>query len=164
MSVVDDRPSDQPVFDSRPDTWEHIHTVRGLLNLVVKELLDRSQDHDQTKLVEPELKGFDEFSPRLRATTFNSSEYHELKAGLEEALAHHYATYRHHPEHHPRGIRGMNLIDLLEMFCDWTAATERHEDGDIMQSIETQQDRFHYGDELKEIFENTARALREMAV
>lgn len=52
-------------------------------------------------------------------------------------------------------IRGMNLISLLEMLCDWKAATLRHNDGDIRKSIEINQRRFGYSDELKQILLNT---------
>jgi hypothetical protein len=53
------------------------------------------------------------------------------------------------------GIQGMNLVDLVEMICDWKAATLRHENGDIFKSIEMNQNRFGYSDELKQIFINT---------
>lgn len=53
-------------------------------------------------------------------------------------------------------LRGMNLIDLIEMLCDWKAAGERHADGDIARSISHNQKRFHYSDELRQIMENTA--------
>ena len=46
-------------------------------------------------------------------------------------------------------------LDILEMLCDWKAATLRHKDGDIRKSIEINQKRFGYSDELKRIFLNT---------
>ena len=53
----------------------------------------------------------------------------------------------------------MNLIDLIEMLCDWKAATLRHEDGDIIKSIEINSKRFDYGGLLKQIFLNTINDL-----
>jgi len=50
----------------------------------------------------------------------------------------------------------MDLLDLVEMLCDWKAATERHKDGDLLRSIEQNQKRFLYSDELKQILINTA--------
>ncbi len=50
-------------------------------------------------------------------------------------------------------------MDLVEMFCDWMAATERMADGDIMNSIEINQARFGYSDDLAEIFRNTVECL-----
>lgn len=61
----------------------------------------------------------------------------------------------HHPEFYENGICGMNLLDLVEMLCDWKAATLRHNDGDIRRSIEINQKRFGYSDELKQILLNT---------
>lgn len=58
------------------------------------------------------------------------------------------------PETH-KGLHGMSLLDLVEMLCDWKAATLRHADGDIRRSIEINQKRFGYSDELKQIFLNT---------
>lgn len=56
-------------------------------------------------------------------------------------------------------IKGMSLLDLLEMLCDWKAATLRHNDGDILRSIEINQKRFGYSDELKQILLNTVGEL-----
>jgi hypothetical protein len=56
-------------------------------------------------------------------------------------------------------LRGMNLIDLLEMLCDWKAAGERHANGDLLRSIEVNQKRFGYSDELKQILLNTVGSL-----
>jgi hypothetical protein len=53
----------------------------------------------------------------------------------------------------------MNLIDLVEMLCDWYAASKRHNDGDIMKSIEINQKRFGFSDDLRQILENTVKDL-----
>ena len=49
----------------------------------------------------------------------------------------------------------MNLVSILEMLCDWKAATLRYADGDIHKSIELNQKRFGYSDEFKQVFLNT---------
>lgn len=146
-------------FDSRPDTYLHISVVRGYLLEVVKELVDRAHEHDASKLEAPELETFDRFTQRLRSSTFGSDEYKENLRGMGEALDHHYANNRHHPQHYPNGIDDMTLMDLIEMICDWMAAVQRHDDGDIDRSIEINQPRFEYGDQLKRIFQNTVKAL-----
>lgn len=53
------------------------------------------------------------------------------------------------------GIAGMTLIDLVEMFCDWAAAVQRHADGDLARSIEINRERFGISDQLAQILENT---------
>ena len=50
----------------------------------------------------------------------------------------------------------MNLVDIVEMFCDWKAATERHHDGNLHKSIEKNAVRFEMNAQLVKIFENTA--------
>lgn len=141
--------------DSRPDTYAHIQAVQGFLGRMVRRLTIRSEVHDRSKLATPEVEVFDEYTGRLAGTTYGSDEYRACLAAMKPALDHHYAANRHHPEHFPDGIRGMTLLDLVEMLCDWKAATMRHHDGDIRRSIEINQKRFGYSDELKQILLNT---------
>jgi hypothetical protein len=148
------RQGDQ-MTDSRPETYKHIHAVQGFLSRMIVDLLRRQQEHDQSKLASPEVEVFDEFTPKLADMTYGSDEYRACLAAMRPALDHHNAHNSHHPEHYPDGIRGMSLLDLLEMICDWKAASQRHADGDIRRSIEINQRRFGYSDELKQIFLNT---------
>jgi hypothetical protein len=150
--------------DERFRTIRHIETVRNHLNAVVRELLTRAEQHDQSKLQNPEREMFDEYTPLLRASTYGSEEYKGFLAGMSKALAHHYEQNRHHPEHFPNGIQGMNLIDVLEMICDWKSSTLRHADGDIYKSIEINQQRFGYSDELAQLLRNTADWLNSQSV
>lgn len=142
-------------YDSRADTYRHIQEVQRLLFAVLTELMRRSNVHDQSKLHSPEKEVFDEFTPKLAGSTYGSEEYKEFLAAMKPALEHHYKFNSHHPEHHEEGIRGMDLLDVLEMLVDWKAATLRHNDGDIRKSIEINQKRFGYSDELKQILLNT---------
>lgn len=136
-------------------TNEHIKDVENNLYFFITELINRSLVHDKSKIEEPELKTFAEMTPKLKSSTYGSEEYKGFLEQMKIALSHHYANNRHHPEHFKDGIRGMNLVDLVEMVCDWTAAVKRHDDGDIYSSIEKNQKRFGYSDELKQILRNT---------
>ncbi|MFS1518583.1 DUF5662 family protein [Bacillus sp. SCS-151] len=139
------------------DTVEHIMQVRKLMIIVIDELLLRATEHDKSKLSSPELEGFTEYSPKLKKSTYGSDEYIENLKGLKVTLDHHYLNNSHHPEHFENGIQGMNLIDLVEMFCDWKAATIRHKDGDIRKSIEINKERFNMSDDLVQILKNTVK-------
>lgn len=141
------------------DTFRHIERVRNLLNICVKELLDRAEKHDQSKLESPEVESFTEYTPKLAASTYGSVEYDDFKKAIKPALDHHYANNRHHPEHHKNGINDMSLFDLLEMLVDWKAASERHNDGNIRKSIEINGNRFNMSPQLITIFENTVKDL-----
>lgn len=139
------------------ETMKHIERVRNLLNYVVEELLKRGEEHDQTKLESPEVEMFAEYTDRLADCTYGSKEYDELRKQLDPALKHHYAKNRHHAEHHENGIDDMNLIDIVELFCDWTAASERHNDGNILKSIQHNRSRYNLSDQLAKILTNTAK-------
>lgn len=136
-------------------TMQHIERVRDLLNKMVVHLLFRGELHDQSKLESPEVEAFTAKTAELAGTTYGSKAYDQNKAEIQAALQHHYANNRHHPEHFRNGIRDMNLIDLLEMFCDWKAASERHTDGNLRKSIEINGQRFQMSSDLIEIFNNT---------
>ena len=149
------------VYDSTKDTLKHIKRVKFYIKNCVKELYKRAKLHDQDKIhnsIEKAL--FDEFTSKLKNCTYGSDEYKSNLESLKPALETHYLNNRHHPEHFINGISDMNLIDLLEMICDWKASSERHADGDILKSIEINQKRFGYSDDLKNIFVNTAIFLK----
>lgn len=113
--------------------------------------------HDASKLQEPEKSAFDRMTPKLKGLTYGSQEYKDALAELKPALDHHYANNSHHPEHWKlNGINGMDLMDLVEMLCDWKAATMRHADGDFGKSMEISEKRFEIGWQLMQILHNTA--------
>jgi hypothetical protein len=56
-------------------------------------------------------------------------------------------------------VNHMTLLDLVEMICDWKAASERHNNGNIRKSIEVNGKRFEMSPQLIRIFENTADLL-----
>jgi hypothetical protein len=56
-------------------------------------------------------------------------------------------------------VQDMSLLDVLEMLVDWKAATMRHANGDIRKSIEINQQRFGFSDELKRLMLNTLELL-----
>ena len=148
-------------YDSTKDTLKHIKRVKFYIKNSVKELYKRAKLHDHDKIYNSIEKAlFDEFTSKLKNCTYGSDEYKSNLESLKPALEIHYLNNRHHPEHFTNGINEMNLIDLLEMICDWKASSERHTDGDILKSIEINQERFGYSDDLKNIFVNTAIFLK----
>jgi hypothetical protein len=144
-------------YDSTADTLAHIRRVQDLIDEVIGELDDRWSTHDASKLQPPEKETFDRVTPLLKASEYGSDEYFAQLADMKVALDHHYATYRHHPEHHENGFRGMNLIDVMEMLADWKAATERMNDGNLEGSIFKNAERFGYGHDIGNLLLNTAR-------
>lgn len=143
-------------YDSTAETLDHIAKVRGRMAQVIIGLRLRSTTHDNSKLHDPEKAMFDEYVPKLKALTYGSREYEETRREmLKNALGHHYLHNSHHPEHFENGVEGMSLLDLIEMFVDWKAATEKHLDGDFSRSLVINANRFGLDPQLAAIFENT---------
>src|SRR5437879_230733 len=147
-------------YDSTADTLKHALRVGELMSQLITELINRSLRHDRSKTEDPELATFNEFTPKLRDSTYGSEEYRRYLSEMSLGLAHHYEANRHHPEHFPNGVSGMTLVDLIEMLADWRAATERHADGSLVKSLRIQEERFGISDQLAEILWNTAREFR----
>ena len=145
------------MYDSYQDTIDHKSKVYEYISVLKKHLINRGVSHDDSKLQYPEKEIFDDVTPKLKTLTYGSDEYKEQLKEMDIALKHHYENNSHHPEHYENGILDMDLIDICEMICDWKAASERHSDGDIMESISINQKRFKYSDELKQILENTVK-------
>lgn len=139
------------------ETYKHIAKVQGYLNGFAKDLIDRGQNHDNSKLESPEVEIFGEHTEELSTVEYGSPEYQECLARVKPAIDHHYAKNRHHTEHWPNGIEDMTLLDLVEMLADWKAATERNKDGNIRKSIDHNAGKYKMSPQLKKIFENTVR-------
>ena len=138
------------------ETKLHISNVQKYIKIITSELENRGINHDKTKLEDPELPLFVEYTPKLSFSTYGSEEYKTFLSGLKPALDHHYAKNKHHPEHYPNGINDMTLVDLLELFADWKSATLRHNDGNLLKSIEINSKRFNIDSQLAQILKNTA--------
>lgn len=136
---------------------KHIQRVRYFLSQMIEELDHRARVHDLSKLESPEAEIFGEFTPELSKTEYGSSEYKTLLEKVKPAIEHHYSRNRHHPEHWPEGVNDMTIIDIIEMLCDWRAATERNKNGNIRKSIEHNKERYGLSDQLARIMENTVR-------
>lgn len=142
-------------YDSRIDTQAHIDRVATFLNQFAGILQERAIVHDKSKLMSPEKEVFDRVTPQLRGLEYGSDEYKASLAEMGDALKNHYIQNSHHPEHYPNGINDMTLFDIVEMLCDWKAATERHATGNLHKSIEINTERFKMSPQLAEIFVNT---------
>lgn len=146
-------------FDSRPETLDHIVKVQSYLSLIAHQLRVRGVQHDASKLHSPEKELYDEWTPKLKALTYGGDEYNAGLVEMGPALQHHYQHNSHHPQHYPGGINDMSLLDVVEMLCDWYAATQRHADGDLSESIKFNCKRFGIDPQIGLILANTAKDL-----
>jgi hypothetical protein len=144
-------------YDSSEATLAHQRRVCNLMVRLAQQIIDRAAIHDQSKLSAEEKPYFDRATPILKYLDYGTEEYHAALNDIKAALSHHYLHNRHHPEHFSDGIAAMNLVDLIEMICDWIAATERHQSGNIWESITHNSTRFGYDGNMIAILENTVR-------
>ncbi len=59
-------------------------------------------------------------------------------------------------------ISKMNIIDVIEMFCDWYAAVAKHKDGSFFKSIKVNSKRFKMSKQLEAIFMNSIRLISDI--
>lgn len=148
------------MYDSRKDTQEHIDKVKFYMLQFCSEMIERAENHDKSKLDSEEKPYFDEFTPLLSKSKYGTPEYMSMLDDLQVALDHHYKNNSHHPQYHKNGIDDMTLFDIVEMFFDWKASSERHDDGDIYFSIASNKNRFKMSNQLCNIFANTAKKMK----
>ena len=147
--------------ECKAQTQKHINNVRLFMLQCIQEIASKADIHDSSKLSSPELETFVKYTPKLANSVYGSKQYYKFLTAMKPALDHHYSVSRHHPEHFRKGLKGMNLLDLVEMLCDWKAASKRHKTGNFRKSIIQNQKRFKYSNELKQIFLNTIDVLEE---
>lgn len=138
-------------------TIDHMNRVNSLCDQMANMLQQRGDCHDNSKMEGPEWPLFRENTILLRDITYGTDEYKEALKKIKPALDHHYSHNSHHPEFYEDGLNDMCLLDLMEMLCDWKAATERHADGDLMKSLEINSKRFNISPQLTKIFDNTIK-------
>ena len=146
---MDEAQVTKEVAEVTDQTNEHIGNVRKFLLDIASDLTKRAEVHDLSKFKDPEWPLFLKFTPRLKDTTYGSEEYAGYLEQMKPALTHHYAVNSHHPEFHKNGVRDMTLCDLIEMICDWKAATMRHADGDLAKSLDINRERFNIPPEIE---------------
>ena len=143
-------------YDSTVDAKKHIAAIQRLFNnVIIPELEKRKESHDESKFKSPERETYDKYIPMLKETKYGSDEYYEVRKKMEqEGLKHHYEVNRHHTVHFPDGINGMTLIDVVEMFCDWYAASLNSDTG-FKSGLKNNKNKFHMSEQLYQIFLNT---------
>ena len=138
------------------DIIAHKQTVAEFLRIANNELFERAIYHDDSKFSPEEIEVYEEVTPILKELEYGGPDY---KDAIKLLGQHHYENNRHHPEHFSNGLAGMNLIDVLEMVCDWVAAAQRQKGGNIFVSLPVNKARFGVGDQLNDLIKNTVNFL-----
>lgn len=135
---------------------KHKERVSFYLLEFAKELMNRSVNHDNSKFGDDELDEYSKVIDVFDKCRFGTSEYSKSRDKISSVVKLHQSRNRHHPEHFPNGIDGMDLVDLLEMISDWKSATRNHDVGSTMKSsVEFCIKRYNISPQLAQIIVNT---------
>ena len=140
--------------DTKSYILNHRKRVQNKLFKLIVALLMRSQEHDKSKLEEPEFSLWEKMDEEPRYQ-YGSKEYKEKIERYRELFEMHYKKNPHHPEHFMNGISDMTLIDLAEMLCDWISYKDNIRVTEAIEMVEKQSKRFGYSDEIKNMLINT---------
>jgi hypothetical protein len=141
-------------------TLRHIARVRELLGQFAIEMIRRGDVHDASKFLPIEmgpLKRMQKLIDEEGPAPFGSDEYKRRTDLLGPMIEHHRANNSHHPEYYADGVDGMDLFDLVEMFFDWKAASERG--GEPSMNIGIAVAKYKVSPQLESIMRNTAARL-----
>lgn len=99
QEIIDEQQDKLNRLETESLTRQHIDVVRKTLNRIAFTLIKRGENHDSSKLEEPEISGFSKYLPRLRDLQYGTDEYKEKLLELKETIQRHYNHSRHHPEY-----------------------------------------------------------------
>lgn len=103
----------------------HCAYLRRALQIIRHDIEARSELHDLSKLGPEELPGFIRLSAAAREHAYATPGYMAAIKAEKPAVDHHQATNGHHPEAHA-DLASMPWLDIVEMVCDWWAASRTY--------------------------------------
>jgi len=132
----------------------HIDRVKSWISRFATILYSRGIHHDESKLQEPEYslwKKMDE-EPRY---PYGTQQYKDKLERHKKVFKLHYRKNRHHPEHWNGWYSEMDLVDMIEMMCDWLGYKENISLSEAQKLIETQCKRYGFSNEMRGLLYNT---------
>ena len=143
--------------------YEHQQKVGSVMQKVICELMDRALKHDDSKFATQQLRDNlvtlpDKWKLQQQGHGYHSPEQEEHRKRFAPEIHRHRSAHPHHPEHFGNNVNKMDLIDLMEMLCDWYVAAP-----DIDQSIRENSRDYKIDPHISQILKNTARKLKEIA-
>lgn len=115
----------------------HVTEVRLAMLRVRQELERRAEAHDASKWSPEELPGFSRINATARQHPYGSEEYRASIRAEKPTVERHQRLNSHHPEAH-EPLSSMGWLDLVEMVCDWWAATRTYGTTPWTSVLETQ--------------------------
>lgn len=145
---------DPSAFQTVQNINKHRKNVKDKIEFFIKKLQDRANNHDISKLKQPEIEWLIQMD-KESSFPYGSPQYYEKMKKWEKFFEHHYKENRHHPNHFADGIQGFNIVDLVEFIADITSYLENMHPGDAIRIIDEQKERFGFDDQIAQILKNT---------
>jgi hypothetical protein len=141
------------------DAILHVSEVRENIASVNAELVRRGIAHDRTKFQALEFDAFVSTRDAFKKANYGTPEYQACVDAVKPAVDHHHGNNRHHTSYHENGVNDMSLIDIVEMICDWKAASRRSPDKKFIDTLDYAFDKYGIDSQLQGIIRNTLRDL-----
>lgn len=120
---------------------KHQAGVQLKLERLILELNKRCRTHDNSKLQEPEYSLWKKMDEEQRCP-YGTKEYFDKIERNKKVFDLHYKNNNHHPEHYENGILDMDLVDIMEMLCDWISYKDCISYSEAKETILNQAKRF----------------------
>lgn len=146
----------------------HVTLLAHAMAHVTGDLEARARIHDLSKLTGAELPGFARLSAAVRGLKYGTQEYRDAMAEHKAVGDAHANGNSHHPEYHlqtcaDRSPTTMGWLDIVEMVCDWWAASRTYgPGGDFRRSVHVGLDRWDWSTHQQWLINQVARTLREL--
>jgi hypothetical protein len=139
------------------DTRKHQQAVMSAMAKCIHILMNRGLTHDASKLTSEESEHYIEpvWQLNTQDVPYGSERYKELTTQMGEGWEHHKRVN----DHHPKDLKDMSLLSLLEMV--WIAAAQRkgNNPADAIKYMKPEP-----SEELESILLNTLAEIREQVV
>lgn len=146
------------------DTRKHQQLVAESMMACVKRLIDKAISHDNSKFSEKEKPFYMDpvWVLNNENIEYGSERYKETYRKMGPGWDHHSHNNDHHPEFFENfavqtlndPIRAMDLFALLEMLCDWIAASKRKGNSSAF-ALEAMKKKYQVDEQLEAILRNT---------
>lgn len=148
--------SDESAKNTILSIYKHKESVYNKIIFLAKELISRAKKHDNSKLMSPELDYLIAMDKEGKQP-YGSNEYFKKMEKWKCFFDAHYnnENNKHHPDHFPNGVDDMTIIDLCEFMIDVVSYFDDLDVKDAINTIDKQQERFGFSDQIAFILKNT---------
>jgi len=147
--------SDPSAVKTINNILEHKKKVKDRMLFLAKEIIKRAEEHDDSKLKQPEINWLIEMDKEPKVE-YGTPEYFEKIKRWDKFFKHHYKNNKHHPAHYnEQGVYGMTIVDLVEMMCDVISYIKELHVYQASKIIKEQKERFDIDEGIAQILINT---------